>query len=71
MVWPADSMLLQLGDNSFRVTDELLPAVGRALIVGLLIGTEAGLLHAQMSTGFPDSCPHHGPAAWLWPYCIS
>ena len=51
MVSPADSMLLQLGDNSFKVTDEL-PAVGRALIVGLLIRTEAGLLYAQMSAGF-------------------
>ena len=30
-----------------RATDELLPTVVRALIVGLLIGTEARLLHAH------------------------
>jgi hypothetical protein len=34
-------------DNSFQATDELLAAVVRALIVGLLIGTEARLLHAH------------------------
>ncbi len=44
------STLLQPGDNSFQATDELLPTVLSALIVGLLIGTEAGLHHAHMST---------------------
>ena len=39
--------LLQPGDNSFQGSDELLPTVVRAVIVGLLIGTEARLLHAH------------------------
>src|SRR5580658_9735034 len=43
-------MLFEPGDNSFQAIDDLLPAVLRALIVGLLIGTEAGLLHAHVST---------------------
>ena len=42
--------LIEPCDNSFQATDELLPAPLSALVGGLLIGTEAGLLYAQMST---------------------
>src|ERR1700687_5301782 len=39
--------LLEPGDNSFQATDELLPAVVRALVGMLLIRPEARLLHAH------------------------
>ncbi len=38
---------MQSGDHSLQVADEFLPAVLCAPIVGLLLGTEAGLLRAQ------------------------
>src|SRR5580693_4417915 len=43
--------LFEPGDNVFQVAHELLPAVLSTLVVGLLIGTEASLLHAHMGTG--------------------
>ena len=50
--------LLQPGDNSFQATDELLPAVVRAFVGGLLIETEARLLHAhERSAAFRDQRP--------------
>jgi hypothetical protein len=45
-------VLLQPGDNSFQASDEFPPAVVRALIGGLLIGTEARVLHAQERSAF-------------------
>jgi hypothetical protein len=51
--------LLQPGDNSFQATDELLPAVVRALIVSFLIGSEARLLHAhERSAACRDQRPN-------------
>src|ERR1700678_3069415 len=38
--------LLQLADDPFQASDELAPAIGRALVSLLLIGKEARVLHA-------------------------
>src|SRR5208337_5468962 len=39
-------------DHSFQVADKLLPAVARALIGGVLVGTEARVLHTHKRSAF-------------------
>src|SRR5580704_12117652 len=52
-------MSLQPGDDALQIADEFPPAVHRPLIIGFLVGTEAGLLHAhERSAACRDQCPY-------------